>query len=362
MDLLCVGDVMLDVRVEAGALARGGDVHGRVIVQPGGSAANAAVWAAWAGARTGLVGRVGRDVAGRVLGEALAERGVETHLAVDPEAPTGTMLVVLEAGERSMVADRGANARLRPEDLPERIEAGAVLVSGYVLLQEDSRPAALAALDRADATYVAVDAASWPLVEAYGVERFLRDTARADVLLANELEARTLTGREGEAAARAPGARYRIAAVKPGARGPVACADAELEDARWFSREQIARGEALLPPRTSISHRLIAAWFDALAWWRAHPDEALAIMAKYAETPLSDYRVLVNGVRIFTLADNLRAFEEADDFRSLAYTGARTAAFLKEKGLIERIPDVRAILDPSFVRALAAEESGGGAR
>lgn len=47
--------------------------------------------------------------------------------------------------------------------------------------------------------------------------------------------------------------------------GAVACADAELEDARWFSREQIARGEALLPPRTSISHRLIAAWFDA-AW------------------------------------------------------------------------------------------------
>ncbi len=53
-----------------------------------------------------------------------------------------------------------------------------------------------------------------------------------------------------------------MAEAEPGA---VACANAELEDARWFSREQIARGEALLPPRTSISHRLIAAWFDA-AW------------------------------------------------------------------------------------------------
>ena len=45
--------------------------------------------------------------------------------------------------------------------------------------------------------------------------------------------------------------------------GAIACADAELEDARWFSREQLARGEALLPPRTSISHRLIEQWFDA---------------------------------------------------------------------------------------------------
>ena len=45
-------------------------------------------------------------------------------------APTGTMLVLHEPGERSMVADRGANARLAPGDLPPTIEAGAVLVSG----------------------------------------------------------------------------------------------------------------------------------------------------------------------------------------------------------------------------------------
>lgn len=228
MDLLAVGDVMLDVRVEAGALARGGDVHGRVVVRPGGSAANAAVWAAWAGAEAAVIGRVGDDVAGRVLREALAERGVRGELAVDPEAPTGTMLVVREAGERSMVADRGANARLSPSDLPERLEAGAVLVSGYVLLQEGSRPAALAALERAAAGLVAVDAASWPLLSAYGVERFLADIARANVLLANEREARTLTGREGAEAARALGDRRRIAAVKLGARGAVACVEGEV--------------------------------------------------------------------------------------------------------------------------------------
>ncbi len=36
MDLVCVGDVMLDIRVDAAALRRGGDVHGRVLLQPGG--------------------------------------------------------------------------------------------------------------------------------------------------------------------------------------------------------------------------------------------------------------------------------------------------------------------------------------
>ena len=231
MDLLAVGDLMLDVRVETGALARGGDVHGGVLVQPGGSAANAAVWGSWAGARTGLHGRVGADVGGRVLREALVERGIVPHLALDREAATGTMLVVHEAGERSMVADRGANARLSPADLPEALRAGAVLVSGYLLLQEDSHPAGLAALLRAEARHVAVDPASWPLVEAFGVERFLLETEPANVILANELEARTLTGEDGERAARALATRYETAVVKRGSRGAVACAGGRVFEA-----------------------------------------------------------------------------------------------------------------------------------
>ena len=39
--------------------------------------------------------------------------------------------------------------------------------------------------------------------------------------------------------------------------------DQELEDARWFTRADIASNGALLPPRQSISFRLIEHWFDA---------------------------------------------------------------------------------------------------
>ena len=41
--------------------------------------------------------------------------------------------------------------------------------------------------------------------------------------------------------------------------------DGELEDARWFTRGDISSGAALLPPRLSISFRLIEHWFDAAA-------------------------------------------------------------------------------------------------
>ncbi len=38
--------------------------------------------------------------------------------------------------------------------------------------------------------------------------------------------------------------------------------DTELEDARWFTRDEISNGFPLLPPRQSISFRLIEHWFD----------------------------------------------------------------------------------------------------
>jgi ribokinase len=220
-DLIVVGDVMADVAVEAGDLVSGGDVHGEVRIRPGGAGANAAVWAALVGARVQLFGRVGDDLPGRLLQAALREHDVEAILAVDTEARTGAMLVVRDGGERSMVADRGANARLTPNDLPERLTATAVLVSGYLFFHPASEGVAVAALARAEADVLAVDAASWPLLEAYGPDRFLATTEGVTLLLANAREAETLTGWPGMDAVRALAERYPTACVKLGPEGAV---------------------------------------------------------------------------------------------------------------------------------------------
>jgi NAD+ diphosphatase len=44
--------------------------------------------------------------------------------------------------------------------------------------------------------------------------------------------------------------------------GELRTADDELEDVRWFSRDELRRGDAGLPPPASIAHWLITGWLQ----------------------------------------------------------------------------------------------------
>jgi sugar/nucleoside kinase (ribokinase family) len=225
--LVCVGDLMVDVAVAAPALARGGDVAGAVRVGPGGSAANVAAWAVADGARGRLVAGRGDDLGGRLLAAALAERGIE--LVPDEPVPSasGAMLVVMEAGERTFVADPGANLHLAEADVAAAIDgADAVFVSGYPLLRPPTVAAATAAATSAGRAGVpaVVDAASWPLLAGGAGEPVLAAAALAGMLLANRDEAATLAGRaDPQAAGARLAARVGTVVVKCGPEGVLVC-------------------------------------------------------------------------------------------------------------------------------------------
>ncbi len=185
--VVVVGDVALDVQVEPRVPAvPGADVPARIRTRAGGAGANTAAWLAHLGAEVTLVGRVGDDPTGRAAARDLAAAGVRTALAVDPDAPTCTVVVLLGDGERTMLSDRGAAARLAVTDLPARwdeLGADHLHLSGYVLLDPSSRAAGLAALDRAAAAGLtrSVDPQAAPALTAA-----FRDWVRgADLLLPN---------------------------------------------------------------------------------------------------------------------------------------------------------------------------------
>jgi ribokinase len=189
-----------------------------------------------------------------------------------PGAATGTIVSLVEpGGQRSMLADRGANLALRPEDVPALPAGGHLHLSGYTLLDRGPRAAGLAALEAAVVAgcTVSLDPASSGPLTRYGVDRWLADTATATLLLPNADEARLLTGcAEAAAAARALARRHPVVAVSLGAEG-----------ALWASGDLLVHRPAhpaevvdTTGAGDAFAAGLLAAW---LAAPQADPAEAL---------------------------------------------------------------------------------------
>ena len=114
-----------------------------------------------------------------------------------------------------MAADRGAAVTLRQDEIePAWLEGcNHLFVSGYALLHEPARSAALVAVElaRAQGAGVSVDLATWSAIRAAGVTDFREAvvTVGPDVVFANESEAE-IFGTRGDDA---------LWIIKRGARG-----------------------------------------------------------------------------------------------------------------------------------------------
>jgi ribokinase len=222
--VIVVGDVATDVvAVLEGDPAPGSDRAAAIRIRGGGAGANVAVHLAQLGTPVLLAGCIGDDAAGRGLVAELTQAGVGLALRTVPGAATGTIISLVEpGGQRSMLADRGANLALQPEDVPPPAAGGHLHLSGYTLLDPRPRTAGLAALAAAvaDGCTVSLDPASSGPLRGYGVDRWLEDTAAATLLLPNADEARLLTGcTDVTGAARSLARRHAAVAVTLGADG-----------------------------------------------------------------------------------------------------------------------------------------------
>ncbi|MDF1523310.1 MAG: PfkB family carbohydrate kinase [Trueperaceae bacterium] len=220
--LVVVGDVVWDVLIRTNTeLLRGGDTFGEVELAPGGSAANAAVWARRCGLPTAFVGKVGRDRFGALAEAGLAEEQVEACLVRTDAHLTGTVAVWIDHdGQRSMVSGKGADHMLLPQELPADLIASArhVHLSAWSFFDDPPRSAArrAGALAKAAGATLSLDPGSFQMIDAMGVDAFFAATADlgVDVVFPNYDEGRSLTGLEDpRAIADALAPRYEGAIV-----------------------------------------------------------------------------------------------------------------------------------------------------
>ncbi len=200
---LCViGDFAWDVLIRANSeLLRGGDTFGEVMLTPGGSAANVAVWARRAGIETHFIGKIGRDRFGQLAEEDLDRERVVAHLVEDDAHLTGSVAVFVDhTGERSMVSGHGADFYLLPSELPRPLlrRARHLHLTAWSFFVDPPRAAVREAahIVQDSGGTLSFDPGSFQMIGEMGVGQFLAVTKDLgiDILLPNKEEGSILTG------------------------------------------------------------------------------------------------------------------------------------------------------------------------
>ncbi len=98
---------------------------------------------------------------------------------------------------------------------------------------------------------------------------------------------------------------------------------------------------------------MVNSWFATLDYIKANPDKSNEIMAKRAGVSLEEYKQYADGTKIFTIEENLKAFEDGDNMNSLKFAAKEMSKFLVDVGLTKTSPDTSKLFDDRFVKAYA---------
>jgi len=140
VDIVSVGNANMDIIVKVPRLPV---VDEKILAEdveffPGGGASNFAVACSRLGVPTGFIGCVGDDYFGRLLLENFRKERIDIScVKVVKDKNTGFIIAISDMeGKYFMVANRGANLELKPEDIDEKYIGNAKLVHGSSLRVE----------------------------------------------------------------------------------------------------------------------------------------------------------------------------------------------------------------------------------
>lgn len=191
------------------------------VIVPGGAACNTILGVGNLGGAARFIGARGKDEYGDVFEDKVRDCQVEPVLSYF-DTPTGKVLsIVTPDAQRSMFTDLGASSLLDPAMVTRQMfsDTAIALVEGYLLFNRDLMMAAIKAAKAAGAL-VALDLASFEVVNAS--KDILTDIVKeyVDILIANEDEAKAYTGESDEISALEKlSAHVSYAVLKVGSRG-----------------------------------------------------------------------------------------------------------------------------------------------
>lgn len=100
---------------------------------------------------------------------------------------------------------------------------------------------------------------------------------------------------------------------------------------------------------------VVDSWFATLDYVKANQNKAYEIMAKRGGVSVAEYKDYADGTQIFSVEENLKAFQPANNMSSLIFAAEEMGEFLIDAGLATQKPDTSTLFDDRFVKAYAAK-------
>lgn len=186
----------------------------------GGSAANTIHGLSMLGADTGFIGSIGRDDTGDFFENDMKKAGVNT-LLIRRNSVTGTAVALITSDtERTFATHLGAAVELTAEDLnPILFEGYDILYLEGYLISDFHFVETACKHARENKMLIALDLASYNIVEAY-LDSYKKIVEQyVDILFANEQEVKEFTGLEPEKALDVLSDMSEFVVLKVGAEG-----------------------------------------------------------------------------------------------------------------------------------------------
>ena len=190
-------DVVAQIPTSPHELHLGNDTRTIISTHGGGAAGNTASWLAVLGNDVTMVGRIGNDTAGSAITAEFDVLGISYGNIVKEGLHTGVVVCLVDpSGERTMLADNGANAGLDVSDLPALDGVDAIYLSGYAPLAPLSREGVLEMVRTINSRGIPIvfDPATVGGMQGVPVEEILSWCALMDTVIMNEEEAIYLSG------------------------------------------------------------------------------------------------------------------------------------------------------------------------
>ncbi len=163
----------------------------------GGSADNTIRAMARLGCKVGFIGKVGQDTTGDFFEQALENLGIKPVIYRGENRSGKCVSLISPDGERTMLTHLGAALEMKADEISNDIFKGydCLYIEGY-LVQDHTLIESVARNAKSCNLKVAIDLASFNVVEEN--LDFLRDLVEkyVDIVFANEDEAKTFTGEE----------------------------------------------------------------------------------------------------------------------------------------------------------------------